>query len=93
VTGVQTCALPISAKYGVRGYPTVFLLDAKGEQLGRTGYQAGGGAAYVKHLKELLEAKGVKTEEKAEAGKALTAYEKMKAEKAEKAAAQAGDKK
>lgn len=83
----------LAAKYGVRGYPTVFLLDAKGEQLGRTGYQAGGGAAYVKHLKELLEAKGVKTEEKPEAGKALTAYEKMKAEKAGKAAAQADEKK
>lgn len=75
----------LAAQYGVRGYPTVFLLDAEGKELGRTGYQEGGAEAYVKHLKELLDKAGVKTEEKPEAGKAVSAYEKMKAEKSAKA--------
>jgi thioredoxin-related protein len=82
----------LAAQYGVRGYPTVFLLDAEGKQLGRTGYQEGGAEAYVKHLTELLDQAGIKVTEKPAAGKPLSAYEKMKAEKAEKAA-QAGEKK
>jgi len=44
----------LSNQYGVRGFPTVLLLDADGEVLGRTGYKAGGPAEYVKHLKSLL---------------------------------------
>ena len=44
----------LSQKYGVRGFPTVLLLNAGGEVLGRTGYQRGGPEAYVKHLKDLL---------------------------------------
>jgi len=82
----------LAAAYGVRGYPSVFLLDAEGKQLGKTGYKEGGAEAYVKHLKELLDAAGIKTEEKPEAGKTPSAYEKMKAEKAAKAA-QAAEKK
>lgn len=76
----------LAAKYGISGYPTVFLLDAEGKELGKTGYQAGGGEAYVKHVKELLEKAGVKTTDKPAAGKALSPFEKMKAEKAAKAA-------
>lgn len=45
----------LSEKYGVRGFPTVLLLDESGKELARTGYQRGGAAKYVKHLKELLE--------------------------------------
>ncbi len=41
-------------KYSVRGFPTVLILDAEGKVLGRTGYQEGGAAAYVEHLKSLL---------------------------------------
>jgi len=45
----------LAKKYGIRGYPTVLLLDAKGAILApRTGYQAGGAAAYVKHIESLL---------------------------------------
>jgi protein disulfide-isomerase len=77
----------LAKKYGVRGYPSVFLLDASGKQLGQTGYKEGGADAYVKHLKELLDQAGVKTaDSKAGAGKPLSAYEKMKAEKAAKIA-------
>lgn len=82
----------LAAKYGVRGYPTVFLLDAEGKELGKTGYQAGGGEAYVKHVKELLDKAGIKTVDKPKADKALSAFEKMKAEKAAKTA-QADEKK
>ncbi len=41
-------------KYGIQGFPTILLLDAEGEVIGRTGYQAGGPENYVKHLEELL---------------------------------------
>jgi protein disulfide-isomerase len=44
-------------QYAVRGFPTVILLDAKGQELGRTEYRSGGAEAYVKHLKDLLAAK------------------------------------
>jgi len=44
----------LAETYGIRGFPTVLLLDAKGKVLGRTGYKAGGPKAYIKHVKELL---------------------------------------
>jgi protein disulfide-isomerase len=72
----------LANKYGVRGFPTIYLLDAEGSQLGRTGYKQGGAAAYVEHLKELLDRAGIKAKEGGAASKPLSAYEKMKAEKA-----------
>jgi len=50
------------------------------------------GSRKIRHLRNLLDKAGVKTAEKPAVGKALSAYEKMKAEKAPKAA-QTGDKK
>jgi protein disulfide-isomerase len=47
----------LAGKYAVRGFPTVLLLNAKGEVVARTGYQRGGPEAYIKHLKELMAAK------------------------------------
>ena len=44
----------LAAKYGIRGYPTVLVLDATGKVVAKTGYQPGGPAAYVEHIKELL---------------------------------------
>ena len=41
-------------QYGIRGYPTILLLDAEGKVLNKTGYQKGGAAAYVEHIKDLL---------------------------------------
>lgn len=38
-------------KYGIRGFPTVILLDKEGRVVGQTGYQYGGPAKYVEHLK------------------------------------------
>ncbi len=43
----------LAAKLGVQGFPTVLLLAADGSVVGRTGYQPGGPAAYVAHLKDL----------------------------------------
>jgi thioredoxin-related protein len=75
----------LASKYGVRGYPTVYLVDETGKVLAQTGYQAGGAEAYVKHLTELLEKAGVKVADGAAGGKPLSAYERMKAEKTAKA--------
>jgi thioredoxin-related protein len=41
-------------KYRVPGFPTVLILNSKGEVIARTGYRDGGPRAYIKHLKELL---------------------------------------
>jgi len=43
----------LAVKYNVKGFPTVLLLDAKGGEIARTGYRAGGAAAYIEHLKTL----------------------------------------
>lgn len=43
----------LAEKYGIQGYPTVLLLDAKGEVIGRTGYQAGGPVKYMADLRAL----------------------------------------
>jgi hypothetical protein len=39
--------------YGITGFPTILLMDARGEVYARTGYQAGGPEKYVTHLQEL----------------------------------------
>jgi thioredoxin-related protein len=44
----------LAKKYGIRGFPTILLLSPEGELIGRTGYQPGGAAKYVAHLKEVL---------------------------------------
>ncbi len=47
----------LKAEFGVRGFPTVFLLDPSGKTVAKTGYQAGGPEAYVEHLKKLISEK------------------------------------
>lgn len=44
----------LAKKYQVRGFPTVVLLDPKGNVLGVTGYQSGGPEAYIDHLKTMM---------------------------------------
>ncbi len=46
----------LAREYGVRGFPTIVLLDPEGKEVARTGYRRGGADAYVKHLEELLAA-------------------------------------
>jgi thioredoxin-related protein len=47
----------LAQKYGVKGFPTVLLMDETGKVLAQTGYQDGGAAKYVEHLKSLLKKK------------------------------------
>lgn len=44
----------LQKEYGIQGFPTVLLLNFKGEVLSRTGYRKGGAAEYVKHLEGLI---------------------------------------
>lgn len=44
----------LAKQYNVRGFPTIYLLDADGKVLGQLGYAAGGGAAYVERLKQII---------------------------------------
>jgi thioredoxin-related protein len=47
----------LQSTYRVAGYPTVVLLNAAGEEIGRTGYRKGGPEPYIQHLKDLLAGK------------------------------------
>jgi protein disulfide-isomerase len=44
----------LANRYGIRGFPTILLIDSEGKEIGRTGYQPGGPENYVAHIKELL---------------------------------------
>ena len=41
-------------KYNVRGFPTVFLLNADGSVILKTGYQHGGVQNYIEHLEKAI---------------------------------------
>jgi thioredoxin-related protein len=45
----------LSKRYGVRGYPTILLLDAEGKCVAETGYRPGGPSKYIEHLQTLLD--------------------------------------
>lgn len=45
----------LAQKHGIRGFPTILLLNPEEEILLTTGYKAGGPEEYVKHLKEAIE--------------------------------------
>ena len=45
----------LSQDYGVRGFPTIYILKPDGKTVvGKTGYKAGGSASYVKHLQDMI---------------------------------------
>lgn len=44
----------LAKEFGVRSFPTVFVLDSAGKPVAKTGYQAGGPEAYVEHIKKLI---------------------------------------
>ena len=44
----------LARRYGIRGYPTILLLDPDGRVIAQTGYRKGGAASYVNHLRSLL---------------------------------------
>lgn len=43
-------------QYGVRGFPTVFILDPEGNTIDKTGYQEGGPESYVNYIKNVIAA-------------------------------------
>ena len=49
--------MELAQKFGIRGFPTIVIVDAEGKEIARTGYRSGGDKKYVKHLKELLKKK------------------------------------
>jgi thiol-disulfide isomerase/thioredoxin len=40
----------LSQEFGIEGFPTIFLTDARGRPYARTGYRPGGVGAYLEHL-------------------------------------------
>lgn len=44
----------LAQKFGIQGYPTVLLFNSTGSLVLTTGYQPGGAATYVNHLKSYL---------------------------------------
>lgn len=44
----------LAQRYGVQGFPTILLFNSQGKMVLQTGYQPGGAANYVNHLKSYL---------------------------------------
>lgn len=44
----------LKKQYGVTGYPTIVILDSKGNFMSESGYRPGGGKAYSAYLKQLM---------------------------------------
>jgi thioredoxin-related protein len=61
----------LKQRWRIRGFPSVLLVTADGDVFGRTGYQEGGAAEYVKHLATLHETGKQQLAEIAELGKRL----------------------
>lgn len=51
---IQTKSEPILKEFGVSHFPTVIVLSPDGKAIGKTGYQAGGPAAYVEHIEKII---------------------------------------
>ncbi len=47
----------LQQEYQIQGFPTIILLNSKGREVARTGYQEGGPDKYVEHVKGLLKGK------------------------------------
>jgi protein disulfide-isomerase len=44
----------LAQKFGIQGFPTILLFNSQGQMVLQTGYQPGGAANYVSHLKGYL---------------------------------------
>ena len=44
----------LAQKYGIQGFPTILIFNDKGDLVAKTGYQPGGAANYVEHIKSYL---------------------------------------
>lgn len=45
----------LKQKYGITGYPTIVVLDSRGNFIAETGYRPGGGRAYADYLRQLVQ--------------------------------------
>ncbi|MCC7519704.1 MAG: thioredoxin family protein [Verrucomicrobiae bacterium] len=45
----------LAGKYGIRGFPTIVVLDPQGETLGQLGYQPGGPKPWIAELEKLTQ--------------------------------------
>ena len=45
----------LADKYGIEGYPTIVLLDPRGNELGKTGYRPGGPSAFISEIKRITQ--------------------------------------
>lgn len=45
----------LEKRFGVKGFPTIVVLDSNGQKLGSTGYKPGGGRAYADHLLQMVQ--------------------------------------
>ncbi|MFN4173818.1 MAG: thioredoxin family protein, partial [Parachlamydiaceae bacterium] len=45
----------LQQRYNIKGYPTLIILDKDGQQIGSTGYRAGGARAYAEHLLKIVQ--------------------------------------
>jgi len=52
---IQQQNAELAEKYGIQGYPTIILADAKGRPYGATGFREGGVEPYLEHLASLRE--------------------------------------
>ncbi len=53
-TALQKQNETLAEKYGVQGFPTVYILNPEGMPIDKTGYQAGGPEAYVDYIKKVI---------------------------------------
>jgi protein disulfide-isomerase len=44
----------IAQQFGIQGFPTIVLFNKEGVPVAKTGYQSGGAANYVSHIKSFL---------------------------------------
>jgi len=51
----------LAGDYGVQGFPTVAILNHKGDLVALTGYQRGGAVKYIEHVKSLIKQHEIKT--------------------------------
>lgn len=52
--GEESYNMKLAQKYGVRGFPSIFLLDKNGRTVKKLGYEEGGSANYVSILNDLM---------------------------------------
>jgi len=44
----------LAQKFEVQGFPTIIIINSQGKPVAKTGYQAGGAANYINHIKSFL---------------------------------------